>query len=137
MKDQIDVSVRRSPKYSVFMAAGAILGILVAGVLTLFVDPSAVPAEYTVAKGAGLLLIVLGAGGVFVGGLFALLLDWIGRKRAREFRVDAQIDVVDDPKAVARRRIAEMRGESPAPEQGAQGPADADGEGSGRPVSGA
>ena len=29
MKDQIDVSVRRSPKYAAFMAVGAILGVLV------------------------------------------------------------------------------------------------------------
>ena len=114
MKDQIDVSVRRSPKYAVFMGAGAILGVLIAGLLTLIVDPSQIPAEYTVAKGAGLLLIFLGVGGLFLGGLIALLLDWRGRKRAREYRVEAQIDIVDDPKVVAARRLAEMRGETPA-----------------------
>lgn len=104
MKDQIDVSVRRSPKYAVFMGAGAILGVLIAGLLTLIVDPSQIPAEYTVAKGAGLLLIFLGVGGLFLGGLIALLLDWRGRKRAREYRVEAQIDIVDDPKVVADRK---------------------------------
>ena len=59
MKDQIDVSVRRSPKFAAFMAVGAIAGVLLAGLLTLVIDPSEVPAEYTVAKGAGLLLVVL------------------------------------------------------------------------------
>jgi hypothetical protein len=39
MKDQIDVSVRRSPKYSVFMGIGAVLGIAIAGILAIFVDP--------------------------------------------------------------------------------------------------
>ena len=76
MKDQIDVSVRRSPKYAAFMAVGAILGVLVAGLLTLVVDPAQIPAETTVAKGAGLLVVFLGIIGLFLGGLVALLLDW-------------------------------------------------------------
>ena len=113
MKDQIDVSVRRSPKYSVFMGIGAVLGVFVAGILAMFVDPADMPMGYTVAKGVGLMLLVLGAGGLFLGGLLALILDWTGRKRAKEFRVDAQIDMVDDPKEVARRRLAEARGEDP------------------------
>ncbi|WP_235343547.1 hypothetical protein [Brevibacterium sp. UCMA 11754] len=113
MKDQIDVAVRRSPKYSVFMGLGAILGVLVAGVLTLFVDPEAMPTGYTVAKGAGLLLLVLAVGGLFLGGLLAVLLDWMGRRKSRKYRVDAEIDMVDDPKEIARRRIAEANGEDP------------------------
>ena len=40
MKDQIDVSVRRSPKYSVFMGIGAVLGVFVAGILAMFIDPA-------------------------------------------------------------------------------------------------
>ncbi|UVI36798.1 hypothetical protein [Brevibacterium spongiae] len=113
MKDQIDVAVRRSPKYSVFMGIGAVLGVIVAGILAMFVDPTDMPMGYTVAKGLGLLLLVLGIGGLFLGGLVALILDWTGKKRAKEYRVDAQIDMVDDPKEVARRRIAEARGEDP------------------------
>ena len=113
MKDQIDVAVRRSPKYSVFMGIGAILGVLVAGVLTLFVDPEAMPTGYTVAKGAGLLLLVLAVGGLFIGGVVALILDWTGRRKSHKYRVDAEIDMVDDPKEIARRRIAEANGEDP------------------------
>ena len=113
MKDQIDVSVRRSPKYSVFMGIGAVLGIVLAGILAVFVDPADMPMGYTVAKGLGLLLLVLGIGGLFLGGLVALILDWRGRKKSKEFRVGAQIDMVDDPKEIARRRIAEARGEDP------------------------
>ncbi|MDK8436731.1 MULTISPECIES: hypothetical protein [unclassified Brevibacterium] len=113
MKDQIDVAVRRSPKYSVFMGLGAVLGVVVTGVLALFVDPAAMPTGYTVSKGLGLMLLVLGVGGLFLGGLLALILDWIGRRRAKQFRVEAQIDMVDDPKEIARRRLAEVRGEGP------------------------
>ncbi|MDN5588481.1 MAG: hypothetical protein L0G69_18165 [Brevibacterium sp.] len=113
MKDQIDVAVRRSPKYSVFMGIGAILGVLVAGALTLFVDPEAMPTGYTVAKGAGLLLLVLAVGGLFLGGVVALILDWTGRRKSHKYRVDAEIDMVDDPKEIARRRIAEANGEDP------------------------
>ena len=113
MKDQIDVAVRRSPKYSVFMGIGAVLGVFVAGILAMFVDPADMPMGYTVAKGVGLMLLVLGTGGLFLGDLLALILDWTGRKRAKEFRVDAQIDMVDDPKEVARRRLAQARGEDP------------------------
>ncbi|AMT92999.1 hypothetical protein A2T55_03710 [Brevibacterium linens] len=113
MKDQIDVSVRRSPKYSVFMGIGAVLGIAIAGILAIFVDPADMPMGYTVAKGMGLMLLVLGIGGLFLGGLVALILDWRGRKKSKEYRVDAQIDMVDDPKEIARRRIAEAHGEDP------------------------
>lgn len=113
MKDQIDVAVRRSPKYSVFMGIGAVLGVIVAGVLGLFADPADMPMGYTVGKGMGLLVLVLGVGGLFLGGLLALILDRIGRKKAREYRVDAQIDMVDDPKEIARRRLAERNGEDP------------------------
>ncbi|WP_208085464.1 hypothetical protein [Brevibacterium atlanticum] len=113
MKDQIDVAVRRSPKYSVFMGIGAVLGVIASGVLALFVDPAVMPTGYTVSKGLGLMLLVLGTVGLFLGGLLALILDWAGRKRAREYRVDAQIDMVDDPKEIARRRLAEARGEDP------------------------
>ncbi|NNV08465.1 hypothetical protein ETC03_19920, partial [Geobacillus sp. MMMUD3] len=127
MKDQIDVSVRRSPKYAAFMAVGAILGVLVAGLLTLVVDPAQIPAESTVAKGAGLLVVFLGITGLFLGGLVALLLDWRGRRKAREYRVEAQIDMVDDPKAVAARRLAEMRGE-PVPDPGTEPGPEAGGE---------
>ncbi len=109
------------------MAVGAILGVLVAGLLTLVVDPSEIPAETTVAKGAGLLVVFLGIIGLFLGGLVALLLDWRGRRRAREFRVEAQIDMVDDPKAVAARRLAEMRGE-PVPDPGTEPGPEAGGE---------
>lgn len=113
MKDQIDVAVRRSPKYSVFMGFGAVLGVIASGVLALFVDPAAMPMGYTVSKGLGLMLLVLGTAGLFLGGLVALILDWAGRKRAKEYQVDAQIDMVDDPKEIARRRLAEARGEDP------------------------
>ncbi len=116
MKDQIDVTVRRSPKYSVFIGLGAIVGILVAGILSLTVDPAAMPDGYTVGKGLGLALLVLAIAGGFCGGFVALLLDRIGRRRERKYRVEAQIDMVDDPKEVARRRLAEMRGETPAEE---------------------
>lgn len=125
MKDQIDVSVRRSPKYSVFMGIGAVLGIAIAGILAIFVDPADMPMGYTVAKGLGLLLLVLGIGGLFLGGLVALILDWRGRKKAKEFRVDAQIDMVDDPKEIARRRIAEARGKDPDADAGDDGTASA------------
>lgn len=121
MKDQIDVAVRRSPKYSVFMGIGAVLGVIVAGILAVFVDPSDMPMGYTVSKGLGLMLLVLGTAGLFIGGLLALILDWVGRKRAKEYRVDAEIDMVDDPKEIARRRLAEARGEDPdAPDEGAE-----------------
>lgn len=125
MKDQIDVAVRRSPKYSVFLGLGAIFGVLVAGVLTVFVDPEQIPTGYTVGKGAGLLILVLGTGGLFLGGLLAVILDWAGRKKAKKYQVDAQIDMVDDPKEIARRRIAEARGEDP--DAAAEAAEDADG----------
>ncbi len=133
MKDQIDVTVRRSPKYSVFIGLGAILGILVAGILALTVDPAALPDGYTLGKGLGLLLMVLAIIGAFLGGFVALLLDRVGRRRERKYRVGAQIDMVDDPKEIARRRLAQMRGETPAEADDSSAPTDAraDGQGNG------
>lgn len=112
MKDKIDVEVRRSPKYSAFMGIGAIIGVVISGILVFFVDPTQIPNGYTVAQGAGLTIVLLGVIGLFAGAVVALILDRIGRKRARSYSVEAQIDMVDDPKEIARRRLAAQRGEA-------------------------
>src|SRR5699024_12809036 len=102
MKDQIDVAVRRSPKHSVFMGIGAVLGVFVAGILAMSVDPADMPMGYTVAKGGGLMPLVLGAGVPLRGGLRALIIDWTGRQLANELRAHAQIDSDDEHKEGAR-----------------------------------
>lgn len=116
MKDQIDVTVRRSPKYSAFIGVGAIVGILVSGVLILLVDPATIPDGYTVAKASGLLLLVMAICGGFLGAIVAIVLDRVGQKKSRNFTVGAEVTMVDDPKEIARQRIAEMKGEVPESE---------------------
>jgi hypothetical protein len=74
------VTVRRAPKFGVFMIVGGVLGVLVTLVLTAMfpVDPSVgFLALFAYFALFGLVI------GVVIGGLIALVLDRAGRRRAR------------------------------------------------------
>lgn len=64
--------IRRRPKYSAFMAVGALLGVLAGGLFT-FSRPET--AEYSYASVIGYTCLLLGLLGVLAGGLLAALLD--------------------------------------------------------------
>jgi len=63
------VQRRREPRYGVFIATGAVLGIVVAFVLTLLSDPT----EYSAGSVLGYLVTVLAVLGGLLGGLAAVL----------------------------------------------------------------
>ncbi|WP_051297377.1 MFS transporter [Brevibacterium album] len=107
MTDRLEVEVRRSPKYSMFIAAGVLVGFLVAGVLVLLpADTSQLTAEYSRGAALGILMMILGVLGAALGGTVALIADRRNAKRARTYTVQAEY--------VARRRTAAQETEAAA-----------------------
>lgn len=93
-RDEIQtVTVRRSPKYSVFLLVGAALGILAALILT-FAFGGATEAsentglEYSTGQVFGFLLLICIPVGLAVMGIVALVLDRVVGRRTRTVRVD-------------------------------------------------
>jgi len=88
----VDVTVRRSPRYGVFLALGAALGILVALILTFSIDSSGRVADngavYSQGQVFGFLALVGVAVGLALGGIVALILDRTIGRRSRTVRVD-------------------------------------------------
>lgn len=91
MTDDLDVVVRRSPRYGVFILAGIFLGFVVAGVLVVLpVDTSVLTADYSTGTAMGFLMLVLGIFGAGLGGAVALLLDRINARKIRTYTVRAE-----------------------------------------------
>lgn len=106
VEDHIEtVRVRRSPKYSVFLAAGAALGLLVAMILTFTYDGSGgispnTGLVYTQGQVFGFLSLICVSVGVVIGGLIALVFDRVLSRRTREVVVDREsVRVEDDVRA--------------------------------------
>ncbi len=101
LEDRIEtVTVRRAPKYSVFLLLGAALGIIVALILTFAFDGTAEPTDqgvvYSTGQVFGFLALICVTVGVALGGGVALLLDRTIGRRTREVAVDHEtVHVVD------------------------------------------
>ena len=89
---EADVTVRRAPKYPVFLILGAVLGLLATLILT-----SLYPADPEVGFGAlfGYFSLYGVPAGALIGALLAILLDVISVRRARSAR--AEQTTVDAP----------------------------------------
>lgn len=86
------LTVRRAPKYGVFLAAGAFLGILIALLLTVFIDGSdispytqVVYSQMQVFGFTALIFVVLG---VAVGAIVALIFERTVGGRTRQVTVE-------------------------------------------------
>lgn len=91
MKRTIDVSVRRSPKYSVFIGIGVVIGMIAGFVLwSLPVDTSELTRQFSEASILWTLMVFLGIVCGFLGAMLALLLDRVSVRRARTYAVDAE-----------------------------------------------
>ena len=87
------VQLRRSPRYGVFLAAGAALGILAALILTFAFDGTAeasasTSVTYSTSQVFGFLCLVCIPIGLAVGAVVALVLDRSLARRTREVRID-------------------------------------------------
>lgn len=84
--------MRRAPKYGVFLTVGAMLGVLIALILTFATgeqSPSPVTeVTYSSIQVFGFLALIGIAVGLAVGGAVALLFDRSSRRRARTVNLD-------------------------------------------------
>jgi len=92
--------VRRSPRYTVFLVAGAALGIIASLVLTFAFDGGEKSATtgvtYSTTQVFGFLCLFTIPIGVAVGGVVALILDRVLARRAHEVRVDREVITIAD-----------------------------------------
>ena len=88
----VTLRMRRAPKYGVFLAAGAFLGILVALILTFAIDGADISpytdVVYTQLQVFGFTTLICVVVGVAVGALVALVSDRVMGQRTRDVSVD-------------------------------------------------
>lgn len=92
-RETVEATVRRVPRYGVFMTIGAILGIIVAGILTMVgsYEPSTtLNVAYPPGQVFGFALLWTVPIGIGLGGLVAILLERIARRHDRVVRVDRE-----------------------------------------------
>ena len=95
------LTVRRAPKYGVFLALGAALGILAAMILTFsfsgtFDESPNTGLVYDQGQVFGFLLLICIPVGLAVAGGIALVLDRTVGRRTRSLRVDHTVDHDDE-----------------------------------------
>ncbi|MGN7970416.1 potassium transporter Trk [Microbacterium sp. 22296] len=93
IRDDIEtVTVRRAPKYGVFLAAGAFLGILVALILTVAIDGSGVSpytqVVYSELQVFGFTALICVIAGIALAAIVALVFERVLSGRTRRVTVD-------------------------------------------------
>ncbi|GAA5154919.1 hypothetical protein GCM10025768_26950 [Microbacterium pseudoresistens] len=91
--ERVEARVRRAPRIGVFLALGAIAGIVVAGILTLTgsYEPSEVlDVVYPPMQVFGFLLLWTVPLGLGLGGLVAVVIDRVTRRRSHIVQVDRE-----------------------------------------------
>lgn len=92
--DVVTATLRRSPKYTVFLLLGAGLGVIVALILTLAFpgtrQPSAEGYAYSQGQVFGFLMLICVPAGLVLAGIVALILDRIAARRTRELSVERE-----------------------------------------------
>lgn len=95
----VEAKIRPVPRYGVFMVTGAVVGAIVAGILTLLgsYEPSDVlGVVYPPGQVFGFALLWTVPIGVALGGIIAVGLDRAARKHARVVRVEHEVVVEND-----------------------------------------
>lgn len=95
----VEATMRRVPRYGVFMAIGVVVGIIAAGILTMVgsYEPSAVnDVVYPPSQVFGFALLWTAPIGLALGALVAMLLERIARRHDRVVRVDRETIIEAD-----------------------------------------
>lgn len=88
MKKTALVSVRRAPKYGAFAAVGALVGVIIAGVLAFLpLNMGELSQEYSRGAVVGMGVVLLAIAGAVVGAGVALIMDAVLRRKARTVEV--------------------------------------------------
>ena len=98
----VEATIRPVPRYGVFMVTGVVLGVIVAGILTLLgsYEPSAaLGVVYPPGQVFGFALLWTVPIGSALGGIVAGVLDRVARKRARVVTVEHERVVENDDQA--------------------------------------
>ena len=87
--------VRRAPRYGMFLGGGAVLGIIVAAVLTFAFAGDPDKSDYTgvvysTSQVFGFVALICLPIGIAVGGVVALVLERVVGRRTREVRIDRE-----------------------------------------------
>lgn len=93
------VTIRRSPKYGIFLALGVAVGIIAAIVLTMVFDGTSEPSRYTevtysLTQTFGFILLWCIPAGIALMMILAMILDRASSRHLREATV--QVDLVDE-----------------------------------------
>ncbi len=95
----VEATVRRVPRYGVFMAIGVILGIIAAGIVTMtgsYEESVALDVVYPPTQVFGFALLWTVPIGIALGGVVALLLERVARRHDRVVRFDRETIVESD-----------------------------------------
>jgi hypothetical protein len=96
IEDRLEtVAVRRAPKFAVFLVVGALLGLIVAMILTFAFhgEQEASPNTglvYSIGQVFGFVALLCVAAGVAVGGIVALVFDRTVGRRTRQLTADRE-----------------------------------------------
>ncbi|GAB3632108.1 potassium transporter Trk [Microbacterium sp. AGC85] len=97
--ETVEATVRRVPRYGVFMGIGVVLGIIAAGILTMVgnYEPSqALDVVYPPSQVFGFALLWTVPIGLALGGVAAILLERLARRHDRVVRVDRETIIEAD-----------------------------------------
>ncbi|MFB7249127.1 potassium transporter Trk [Microbacterium sp. NPDC056234] len=96
--ETVEATVRRVPRFGVFMGLGVVLGIIAAGIITLtgsYEESAALGVVYPPGQVFGFALLWTVPIGLALGGVVALILERTARRHDRVVRVDHETVVSD------------------------------------------
>ena len=98
-RETVEATVRRVPRYGVFMAIGVVLGIIAAGILTMVgsYEPSSVlDVVYPPGQVFGFALLWTVPIGLALGGVVAIVIERVARRHDRVVRVNHETIISSD-----------------------------------------
>ena len=100
--ETVEATVRRVPRFGVFMGLGIVLGIIAAGIVTMvgsYEESAALGVVYPPSQVFGFALLWTVPIGLALGGVVALILERTARRHDRVVRVDHETVTTDDETA--------------------------------------